>query len=109
MVYALFCCLIIMLMSGIRSINLLNYKKEKFSFECGFESYSINRMPFSLNFFMISLIFVLFDLEILILVMILPSMTSSSINPFILSHIFLIFMILSLIMEWYMNKLKWII
>nr|QCL17203.1 NADH dehydrogenase subunit 3 [Capillaria sp. cat-2018] len=108
-IFITFSCLVVVFMLLIRLIFSFGGMKEKFSFECGFESFKINRLPFSLNFFMISLVFVLFDLEIIILVAILPSITSWSINSYILSHIFLIFMIMSLFVEWYLNKLKWII
>lgn len=82
--------------------------KEKFRFECGFESLKLRRLPFSLNFFMITLIFVLFDLEIVILVAIIPFISSFYLNLYFISQLFLIFMLIRLIIEWNLDKLKWI-
>nr|QXJ80320.1 NADH dehydrogenase subunit 3 [Trichuris sp. ETH392]QXJ80346.1 NADH dehydrogenase subunit 3 [Trichuris sp. ETH232] len=82
--------------------------KENLSYECGFESYKLNRLPFSLNFFMVSIIFVLFDLEIIVLVAMIPSMMGLQLNIFFMGNLFLLFMLMSLVLEWSMNKLTWI-
>uniref|UniRef100_A0A5S6R6E8 NADH-ubiquinone oxidoreductase chain 3 n=1 Tax=Trichuris muris TaxID=70415 RepID=A0A5S6R6E8_TRIMR len=81
--------------------------KDNLSYECGFESYKLNRLPFSLNFFMVSIIFVLFDLEIIVLVAMIPSTTGLQLNIFIMGNLFLLFMLMSLFLEWSMNKLSW--
>lgn len=36
-------------------------------FECGFETCHIYRAPFSIHFFIVALIFILFDVELIIL------------------------------------------
>lgn len=53
-------------------INLIfaphNPYQEKYSiFECGFHSFSQSRQPFDISFFIYALLFLLFDLEILLL------------------------------------------
>lgn len=54
------------------AINLIfaphNPYQEKYSiFECGFHSFSQSRQPFNIAFFIYALLFLLFDLEILLL------------------------------------------
>nr|AGH27510.1 NADH dehydrogenase subunit 3 [Trichuris sp. GHL-2013] len=105
--FILFGILICSLMLAARSMLCKKEPKEFLSYECGFESFKVNRLPFSLNFFMLSIIFVIFDLEIVILVAIVPS-TGLTLNTFILGTMFLIFMLLTLLLEWLLNKLAWI-
>jgi len=47
-------------------------REEISSYECGFEHHSLSRVPFSLRYFFLTLIFLLFDLEI-VLIMFIPS------------------------------------
>lgn len=47
-------------------------REEMSSFECGFEHHNLSRVPFSLRYFFLTIIFLLFDLEI-VLIMFLPS------------------------------------
>nr|ALF03932.1 NADH dehydrogenase subunit 3 [Trichuris sp. TTB1]ALF03958.1 NADH dehydrogenase subunit 3 [Trichuris trichiura]ATW73060.1 NADH dehydrogenase subunit 3 [Trichuris trichiura]ATW73072.1 NADH dehydrogenase subunit 3 [Trichuris trichiura]ATW73084.1 NADH dehydrogenase subunit 3 [Trichuris trichiura] len=98
------CCLMLFTRSLISKKEL----KEYLSYECGFESYKISRLPFSLNFFMLSIMFVLFDLEIIILIAMISSPVGLHLNTIVLGNMFLIFMLLTLFMEWSLNKLGWI-
>nr|AIW56967.1 NADH dehydrogenase subunit 3 [Trichinella patagoniensis]ATV98824.1 NADH dehydrogenase subunit 3 [Trichinella patagoniensis] len=100
--------IVTLLMMLLRSILSTGYLNTTLSFECGFESYKMNRLPFSINFFMVSLIFVLFDLEIIILVAYIPNMTSLTFLSYITAMSFLLFMLLSLMLEWALGKLSWI-
>jgi len=46
-----------------------SYNREELSaFECGFDPHSLSRVPFSLRYFFLTLVFLLFDLEIVLLV-----------------------------------------
>nr|YP_010535564.1 NADH dehydrogenase subunit 3 [Alectorobius guaporensis]UYB78346.1 NADH dehydrogenase subunit 3 [Alectorobius guaporensis]UYB78359.1 NADH dehydrogenase subunit 3 [Alectorobius guaporensis] len=85
------------------------FKKEKNTpFECGFDPFSNTRQPFSLRFFSISIIFLIFDIEIIIL---LPfPLLSNPINILlILKLTFIILMImLSLLYEWKNGMIQWL-
>nr|YP_006702484.1 NADH dehydrogenase subunit 3 [Trichuris ovis]AFK81057.1 NADH dehydrogenase subunit 3 [Trichuris ovis] len=100
--------LVCSLMLGVRFLASKKDFKEMLSYECGFESYKINRLPFSLNFFMFTIIFVLFDLEIILLVAMIPAMVGLQINVFVLGNLFLLLMLMGLMLEWYLDKLNWI-
>nr|UYO79376.1 NADH dehydrogenase subunit 3 [Cheumatopsyche sp. XG-2022] len=83
--------------------------REKLSpFECGFDPKSQSRMPFSIQFFMITIIFLIFDVEIAI---ILPIIITNEINNkiywFYTTLFFLIILIMGIFYEWSMNFLNW--
>nr|WIL10135.1 NADH dehydrogenase subunit 3 [Actornithophilus hoplopteri] len=73
-------------------------------FECGFESSFISRIPFSLHFFTITIVFLIFDLEIVVL---LP-LVSLSID-FSLISIIIFILLLGLLLEWFDGSLDWLI
>lgn len=82
---------------------------EKLSpYECGFEPHVSARLPFSLRFFLVAILFLLFDLEIALL---LPLPTAlASLNPitaFVLSFVILLILTLGLVYEWLQGGLEW--
>jgi len=84
-------------------------REELSSFECGFEHHSLSRVPFSLRYFFLTLIFLLFDLEI-VLIMFLPSLlfSSSFVFSILVLGVFIIFLYIGLIYEWQDGSLEWV-
>nr|UNO53656.1 NADH dehydrogenase subunit 3 [Ixodes vespertilionis] len=99
--------LAIILISSYMSLKS-SLDKEKLSpFECGFDPFSLSRVPFSLKFFLISIIFLIFDIEIVIILPF-PLLTQNKNITFILSIVIINLMILwGLIYEWNKNMLEW--
>nr|YP_011035804.1 NADH dehydrogenase subunit 3 [Halicephalobus mephisto]WRI60235.1 NADH dehydrogenase subunit 3 [Halicephalobus mephisto] len=75
------------------------------SFESGFESIGKVHNSFSIHFFIIMLMFVIFDLEVVMLLGFLLSNYMYIINFFLI----LFFIMFGFYMEWYFGKLMWII
>nr|YP_009545890.1 NADH dehydrogenase subunit 3 [Ophiosteira antarctica]AYO99682.1 NADH dehydrogenase subunit 3 [Ophiosteira antarctica] len=77
-------------------------------YECGFDPINSSRLPFSFRFFLIALLFLLFDLEIAILLPLPFSSSLESVNnsgpPLI---IFLLILTIGLIYEWLNGGLDW--
>nr|YP_010503090.1 NADH dehydrogenase subunit 3 [Hemigrammus armstrongi]UXD78973.1 NADH dehydrogenase subunit 3 [Hemigrammus armstrongi] len=87
----------------------INPDAEKLSpYECGFDPLGSARLPFSLRFFLIAILFLLFDLEIALLLP-LPwgnQLLSPSSTLFWASSI-LILLTLGLVYEWVQGGLEW--
>nr|UGS80510.1 NADH dehydrogenase subunit 3 [Polypsocus corruptus] len=85
------------------------YDREKLSpFECGFDQKSSSRLPFSLQFFLITIIFLIFDIEI---ALILPSISllTLTLNSswWIINMIIIMILIIGVIHEWNQGMLNW--
>nr|YP_009946900.1 NADH dehydrogenase subunit 3 [Petalocephala chlorophana]QOH91205.1 NADH dehydrogenase subunit 3 [Petalocephala chlorophana] len=77
-------------------------------FECGFNSMSVKRLPFSIHFFLVAVIFLIFDIEVVIIFPVVIVLKYSSIYVwfFVLSF-FILVLILGLYHEWYNGILNW--
>jgi NADH-ubiquinone oxidoreductase chain 3 len=54
-------------------------REELTSYECGFEHHSLSRIPFSFRYFFLTLVFLLFDLEVILLLFIVFLVFSTSV------------------------------
>nr|ACX31188.1 NADH dehydrogenase subunit 3 [Cranchia scabra] len=104
----LFVNLILLILGLI--INKRSYKdREKNSpFECGFDPSTHTRAPFSMRFFLLAVIFLIFDVEIILLMPLTISiMKANSHWPMTSSIIFLMILLLGLFHEWNQGSLNW--
>nr|URH16975.1 NADH dehydrogenase subunit 3 [Amitermes beaumonti] len=106
--------LTIILSSAIMMLTTLISKKinedrEKSSpFECGFDPKNSARLPFSSRFFLIAVIFMIFDVEIALLLPMPITMLTSNIKSWmIISSVFLLILIIGLYHEWNQGSLEW--
>nr|BBU25768.1 NADH dehydrogenase subunit 3 [Marukawichthys ambulator] len=82
---------------------------EKLSpYECGFDPVGSARLPFSLRFFLVAILFLLFDLEIALLLP-LPwgDQLTSPLMTFFWATAVLVLLTLGLIYEWLQGGLEW--
>nr|YP_002519479.1 NADH dehydrogenase subunit 3 [Oxymonacanthus longirostris]BAH10415.1 NADH dehydrogenase subunit 3 [Oxymonacanthus longirostris] len=77
-------------------------------YECGFDPLGSARLPFSLRFFLVAILFLLFDLEIALLLP-LPwgSQLTSPLNTFFWASTVLTLLTIGLIYEWLQGGLEW--
>nr|AZL93071.1 NADH dehydrogenase subunit 3 [Alloxysta sp. ZJUH_2016001] len=85
-----------------------NYKiRNKLTpFECGFDAISKLRLPFSINFFMISIIFLIFDVEISLILPVIKKF--NLIDHKYLFMMIVVILIIGLYYEWKEGSLKWL-
>ena len=82
-------------------------KKKKSPYECGFDPIKSARLPFSFRFFLIAILFLIFDLEIALLFPLVPATRKKIRNLNIFSNIFIIILTVGLAYEWKQGGLEW--
>nr|UEC44205.1 NADH dehydrogenase subunit 3 [Platysternon megacephalum peguense] len=90
-------------------LTLVKPNNEKLSpYECGFDPLESARLPFSIRFFLVAILFLLFDLEIALLLP-LPWAIQllSPTYTFTWTFIILLLLTLGLIYEWVQGGLEW--
>jgi len=85
--------------------NIKTRKNKWTQFECGFNNINPSHVPFSFQFFMVALLFLIFDVEISAILSY-PLETKITKNKIILIR-FLIILTIGLIYEWQKRKLDW--
>lgn len=90
---------------------LLFYKKNSYieilsCYECGFEPNSSTRLVFSYRFFLISILFIIFDVEISLILPI-PFLFVRDVG-IIVFIIFILVLLIGLIYEYFYGSLEWL-
>ena len=106
MILIFICCIVFFL--SILFGKKIKLRREKSSpFECGFDPNSDLRLPFSLRFFLVTVIFLIFDVEIAIL---LPSVLAVSLVGrfywLFTVGLFLVILLFGLFHEWNQGALE---
>nr|YP_009431950.1 NADH dehydrogenase subunit 3 [Donax trunculus]ATA66399.1 NADH dehydrogenase subunit 3 [Donax trunculus] len=89
----------------------VNYNREKLStYECGFEPMSSSRQAFCLRFFILAIIFVVFDVEIALLI---PYILSVGLGLEMLIRLlvlgFVVILLMGLVHEFNEGSLDWVL
>nr|QWQ55644.1 NADH dehydrogenase subunit 3 [Diestrammena sp.] len=99
---------VVMMLASSLSKKSINDREKNSPFECGFDPKSSARLPFSLQFFLIAVIFLIFDVEIALLLPIIIIMQWSNLLSWsIVSMFFLLILLIGLFHEWNQGALKW--
>nr|YP_010526940.1 NADH dehydrogenase subunit 3 [Dolbina paraexacta]YP_010952599.1 NADH dehydrogenase subunit 3 [Dolbina tancrei]UXR12277.1 NADH dehydrogenase subunit 3 [Dolbina paraexacta]WMQ52945.1 NADH dehydrogenase subunit 3 [Dolbina tancrei] len=99
---------ILMLLSILLSKKSFMDREKCSPFECGFDPKSMARIPFSLHFFLITMIFLIFDVEIaLIFPIILTYKMVNFMTWMKISFFFIMILLMGLYHEWNQNMLNW--
>nr|YP_010363492.1 NADH dehydrogenase subunit 3 [Atkinsoniella thalia]UNZ12593.1 NADH dehydrogenase subunit 3 [Atkinsoniella thalia] len=102
--------MVISIMIGIVSKKSIIDLQKSTPFECGFNPMSYKRLPFSIHFFLIAVIFLIFDIEIIIIIPMIFTLKSSMLMYWLItSTVFVLILILGLFHEWYNGMLNWTI
>nr|YP_010414525.1 NADH dehydrogenase subunit 3 [Dendroleon similis]URT60691.1 NADH dehydrogenase subunit 3 [Dendroleon similis] len=100
--------LIMMILASILSKKSFYDREKNSPFECGFDPKCSARMPFSLHFFLIAIIFLIFDVEIALLLPIIIIMKWSNLYSWVMTSIlFISILLVGLYHEWSQGALEW--
>jgi NADH-quinone oxidoreductase subunit A len=81
---------------------------EKLSpYECGFEAFEDSRMRFDVRYYLIAILFIIFDLEIAFLFPWAVVLDSIGMFGFVAMMIFLAILVIGFIYEWKKGALEW--
>nr|AZH80796.1 NADH dehydrogenase subunit 3 [Caridina sp. La Guen] len=98
----------VMFISSILAKKTILDREKSSPFECGFDPKSSARLPFSLLIFLIALIFLIFDVEITLILPLASIMNFTNIKSWIFTGVFfLIILLLGLYHEWNQGALEW--
>ena len=108
----LFLIIALSLSIGFIIINFIFSPKkpdpEKLSpYECGFEPFNDSRMEFDIRFYLVAILFIIFDLEIAFLFPWAISLGQIGIFGFISMMIFLFILTIGFVYEWKKGALDW--
>jgi len=92
---------------ALRKKLTLDYEKRR-PFECGFTPKFNARLPFTLRFFLIAIIFLVFDVELILIFPFLANMLRATrvVANYII-YFLLVILILGLSHEWNQGSLEW--
>nr|YP_009868688.1 NADH dehydrogenase subunit 3 [Alphitobius diaperinus]QKI32135.1 NADH dehydrogenase subunit 3 [Alphitobius diaperinus]QNK05477.1 NADH dehydrogenase subunit 3 [Alphitobius diaperinus] len=100
--------IILIMVLNFTSKKTIMDREKSSPFECGFDPKSSSRMPFSLHFFLIAIIFLIFDVEITLLFPMIISMKFNNLNIyFLVLSTFILILLIGLFHEWKQGALNW--
>nr|ALO76341.1 NADH deshydrogenase subunit 3 [Bolboceratex sp. BOL01] len=100
--------MIMIMMSSVLSKKSFMDREKSSPFECGFDPKSSPRMPFSLHFFLIAVIFLIFDVEISLLIPMVATLKITNFYSYLsIFSFFIIVLLIGLYHEWNQGALEW--
>nr|YP_009307938.1 NADH dehydrogenase subunit 3 [Eusyllis blomstrandi]AOR87111.1 NADH dehydrogenase subunit 3 [Eusyllis blomstrandi] len=105
---AIFIPVLVCVVSFLLSSRSFKDREKSSPFECGFDPKSTARLPFSLRFFLLAVLFLVFDIEIILLLPYPIIMDNFNLLMFFISiMVFLLILFMGLLHEWNEGSLDW--
>ena len=99
--YALYCIFFSVGVEDEQQIEKL------YAYECGFGSFSDARDAFDIKFYLVAVLFLIFDLEISFLLPMSVTLSALSLYDFVIIIFFLLILTLGFVFEWKKGGLDW--
>nr|YP_010172671.1 NADH dehydrogenase subunit 3 [Mnais tenuis]QSH89868.1 NADH dehydrogenase subunit 3 [Mnais tenuis] len=99
---------IIMMVASILSVKSIIDREKSTPFECGFDPFYKARIPFSLKFFLVAVIFLIFDVEIAMILPVMMVMPESDPTEWMTTFtVVIVILLVGLYYEWQQGSLEW--
>ena len=83
------------------------YDEKLSPYECGFEAFGDTRMKFDVRYYLVAILFILFDLEIAFLFPWAVSLDAIGFFGFVSMMVFLTILVVGFVYEWMKGALNW--
>nr|UEV85627.1 NADH dehydrogenase subunit 3 [Thalamita sima] len=101
-------CYIVMTLASLISKKMITDREKNSPYECGFDPKGSARFPFSLRFFLIAVIFLIFDVEITLLLPLASIFNVTKLFSWLITGtLFLVILLVGLYYEWAQGALEW--
>jgi NADH-quinone oxidoreductase subunit A len=77
------------------------------TYECGFEAFDDSRMKFDVRFYLVAILFIIFDIEVAFLFPIAVSLDAVGVYGWVIMVIFLLELLAGLVYAWKIGALDW--
>nr|YP_009643538.1 NADH dehydrogenase subunit 3 [Psolodesmus mandarinus]AWH61863.1 NADH dehydrogenase subunit 3 [Psolodesmus mandarinus] len=99
---------IIMALASLISMKSIIDREKSTPFECGFDPFYKARIPFSLKFFLVAVIFLIFDVEIAMILPVMMVLPSSEPTEWMITFsVVIVILLAGLYYEWQQGSLEW--
>jgi len=99
---------LVMIIASLLSKKTISDREKNSPFECGFDPKGTARLPFSLRFFLIAVIFLIFDVEITLLLPMASILNIVDLYSWTVTGlVFLLILLVGLYHEWNQGALDW--
>nr|QEJ81958.1 NADH dehydrogenase subunit 3 [Metacrangonyx sp. n. DJ2019] len=100
---------VVYIIASLLGKKMMKEREKNSSFECGFDPFKKARTSFSIRFFLVAIIFLIFDIEIVILMPVGILINYIAVSYFsLVSAIIVVILIVGLAHEWNQGALNWI-
>nr|QUT13276.1 NADH dehydrogenase subunit 3 [Nais communis] len=107
-ILALLITTLLFMLAKILNNRSVSDREKTSPFECGFDPKNNARVPFSLRFFMLAIIFIVFDIEIVLLMPTpLLSLMMNTSQSLMTAMMFMMILLIGLFHEWKEGSLSW--
>jgi len=103
-----FCFGVALILLSLTAGYYENDSETSSSYECGFAPFVETRISFDVKFYIISILFIIFDLEVILMFPWAIVVTWQGIFSFYVMMLFIVILLIGFIYEWQVGALDWI-